>query len=111
MDPQKTLSDIRILLDRLGGEVRSLNSVPWTHDEAMALLLELAAATDDKTAHFQRFSRQDNPGIYEASAECREDWSRVLRRHDEVVAKLAAYAQALALAMKSANGFEKITGR
>jgi hypothetical protein len=102
MDPKKTISDLHSLLNRLSNEVRSLDAVPRTSEDAEALLLELAAATDDRTAHFQRFPRGDNPEVYNNSAECREDWSRVLRRHDEAVAKLAAYGQALALSKKSA---------
>lgn len=101
MDPSKTITDIRTLLDRLGGEIRSLDTVPRTSDDVTALLLELAGATDDKNAHFKRFPREGDPNVYENSEECRADWSRVLRRHDEAVAKLAAYAQALALSLKS----------
>ncbi len=102
MDPKKTLTGIRTLLDRLSSEIRSLDTVPRTSEDVTALLLELAEAANDKEAHFQRFPREDDPNVYENSPECRADWGRVLQRYDEVVTRIATYAQMLVLA-KSAT--------
>ncbi len=83
--------------------MRSLDTIPRTTEEVEALLFDLAAAEVDKKAHFERFPRATDPKFYEKSEECREDWSRCLRRFDEAVAKLVAYSQALVLAKKSAE--------
>jgi hypothetical protein len=60
-----------------------------------AALRELAAASEDKDGHFARWPAEDRRDWESQSVECRDDWSRALRRFEAAIEKLVRVAKAL----------------
>lgn len=67
--------------------------LPRCEADLAKLLDELAEADVDRREHFARFPSQ-GISFDDQPADCREDWHRVMRRHDDAVRALVTFARA-----------------
>lgn len=74
---------------------RTIQNLPRTEADVEALLMALAEADQDATAHFTRFKDESGKPWEEQSEECRKDWSRCCQQRDLAIGNLTRYAKAM----------------
>lgn len=100
MDTSKARAAAATVLAEVSRMEEELARLPKTEGELDELLRELAAAADDRTAHFARFPRPEGARRHYESAAApeavvEEDWRRCLARFDAAVSRLVAFGRSL----------------